>query len=82
MSTSPRQRQRCYNFIFVHARPAVKLCLLLLLLQVWVFHVGTAKVVAKIAGHKINVRGMDRDQERNLLLTCSFDKTFKVWSGA
>ena len=47
--------------------------------EVWVFHVGSGKVVAKLPAHRINVRDLAYDGERNQLLTCSFDKTVKVF---
>ncbi len=47
--------------------------------QVWVYHVGSGKVVAKLQGfHKVNVRDLDYDPERNLLVTGSFDKSVAV----
>eukprot|EP00199_Chlamydomonas_sp_CCMP681_P002158 CAMPEP_0119103270 /NCGR_PEP_ID=MMETSP1180-20130426/1744_1 /TAXON_ID=3052 ORGANISM="Chlamydomonas cf sp, Strain CCMP681" /NCGR_SAMPLE_ID=MMETSP1180 /ASSEMBLY_ACC=CAM_ASM_000741 /LENGTH=419 /DNA_ID=CAMNT_0007087725 /DNA_START=55 /DNA_END=1314 /DNA_ORIENTATION=+ len=46
--------------------------------QVWVYHVGSGKVVAKIPVHKVNVRDIHYEKERNLLITCSFDKTVQV----
>ncbi len=48
-------------------------------LQVWVFHVGTCKVVAKLQGHKINVRDLVYDTQSRQLITCSFDKSLKVY---
>lgn len=49
--------------------------------QVWVYHVGSGKVVAKLDVHKINVRDMHMDTQRNILATCSFDKTVKLLRG-
>jgi hypothetical protein len=46
--------------------------------QVWVFHVGSSRVVCKLKAHKINVRDLCYDTASNLLATCSFDKTVKV----
>ncbi|KAL6764979.1 WD40-repeat-containing domain protein [Haematococcus lacustris] len=46
--------------------------------QVWVYHVGSGKVVARLPVHKINVRDLHYDPRRNLLATASFDKTVKV----
>lgn len=51
-------------------------------MQVYVYHVGSAKVVAVLSGHSVNVRDMAYDPTRNLLATCSFDKTVKVWGEA
>ena len=47
--------------------------------EVWVFHVGSCKVVSKLPAHKINVRDLHYDPLSNRLLTCSFDKTVKVF---
>jgi len=49
---------------------------------VHVYHVGTGKVVARLEGqHRVNVRDLDVDHGRNLLATCSFDKTVRVFGG-
>lgn len=47
----------------------------------WVhaFAVGNARVVEKFKAHEKNVRGLLYDVQSNLLLTCSFDRTAKVW---
>ena len=48
-----------------------------------VYHVGTGKVVAVIQGvHRVNVRDLDVDHGRNLLATCSFDKSVVVYAHA
>ncbi|GAX79155.1 hypothetical protein CEUSTIGMA_g6595.t1 [Chlamydomonas eustigma] len=47
--------------------------------EVWAFHVGSGKVVSKLAAHKINVRDMNYDASRNLLATCSFDKSVRIF---
>ena len=44
-----------------------------------IFHVGSAKRVALLPAHARNVRGLAVDGAANLLLTCSFDRTVKVW---
>lgn len=45
-----------------------------------VFHVGSARKVATLsAAHAKNVRGLAYDAPHNLLLTCSFDRTVKLW---
>lgn len=46
------------------------------------FHVATGKVVRQLAGHSVNVRDMQYDRERNLLVTGSFDKSVKIWGVA
>jgi WD40 repeat protein len=46
---------------------------------VYVYHVGTAKVVATLRGHAVNVRSLHYDAASNKLVTCSFDKTVKVY---
>jgi len=50
--------------------------------QIYVFHTGTGKVVSKFKAHTQNVRWLDYDAERNLLISCSFDKTVKVFSAS
>ncbi|GAB4820603.1 hypothetical protein N2152v2_007649 [Parachlorella kessleri] len=47
---------------------------------VYVFDVATARVVANFKAHDKNVRGLAYDAANNLLLTCSFDRTTKVFS--
>jgi hypothetical protein len=50
---------------------------------VHVYHVGTGKVAARLEGHhRVNVRDLDVDHGRNLLATCSFDKTVVVYRRA
>nr|CAG8468260.1 4910_t:CDS:2 [Entrophospora candida] len=44
-----------------------------------IFDVVTNKVVVKLHGHKNLVRGLWYDDERQLLITCGFDKTVNVW---
>lgn len=46
---------------------------------VQVFHVGSGKLAAALEGaHRVNVRDLDVDHGRNLLATCSFDKSVAV----
>lgn len=47
-----------------------------------IFHVGSARRVATLVAHSKNLRGLAYDAHHNLLLTCSFDKTVKVWEAA
>lgn len=44
-----------------------------------VLHLGSGKSLAHISAHKINVRNLWYDTTRRVLLTCSFDKTVKIW---
>ncbi|KAG2447223.1 hypothetical protein HYH02_007963 [Chlamydomonas schloesseri] len=46
--------------------------------QLCVFHLGSGRLVHTARPHKINVRDIDYDPARNLLATCSFDKTVKL----
>lgn len=47
--------------------------------MVQVFHVGSGKLAAALEGaHRVNVRDLDVDHARNLLATCSFDKSVAV----
>ncbi|KAG2444485.1 hypothetical protein HXX76_001235 [Chlamydomonas incerta] len=46
--------------------------------QLCVFHLGSGRLVHTAQPHKINVRDLDYDPRRNLLATCSFDKTVKL----
>lgn len=42
-----------------------------------------AQVAARLEGvHRINVRDLDVDASRNLLATCSFDKSVRVFRHA
>lgn len=47
-----------------------------------IFHLGSAKRVATVAAHAKNLRALAYDGTNNLLLTCSFDRTVKVWEAA
>ncbi|GIL73720.1 hypothetical protein Vretifemale_3848 [Volvox reticuliferus] len=46
--------------------------------QLCVFHLGSGRLVHTSVHHKVNVRDLDYDPARNLLATCSFDKTVKI----
>jgi hypothetical protein len=46
--------------------------------QLCVFHLGSGRLLHTARPHKINVRDIDYDPQRNLLATCSFDKTVKL----
>ncbi|PNG99211.1 hypothetical protein TSOC_015015, partial [Tetrabaena socialis] len=46
--------------------------------QLCVFHLGSGRLVHTVRHHKINIRDIDYDPARNLLATCSFDKTVKL----
>ena len=46
-----------------------------------VFEVASAKVVATFCAHEKNVRGLAYDHAEGVLLTCSFDRTVKLWGG-
>ena len=37
------------------------------------------QVVANFKAHEQNVRWLDYDAERNLLMTCSFDRTVRIY---
>lgn len=47
--------------------------------MVYVYHLGTAKVVAQLRGHTVNVRAIHYDGSSNRLATCSFDKCVKIY---
>lgn len=47
-----------------------------------VFHLGTARRVATIPAHAKNVRALCYDGAANALLTCSFDRSVKVFAAA
>jgi WD40 repeat protein len=51
--------------------------------QLLVFHVGSAKLVASLKAHGKALRDMDYDAAANVLATCSFDRSVKVfgWGG-
>ncbi|RIA93265.1 WD40-repeat-containing domain protein [Glomus cerebriforme] len=45
-----------------------------------VYDVATKTIVHKLQGHKDIVRDLWFDQDRDLLISCGFDKTVKIWS--
>lgn len=47
--------------------------------HVYIFHVGTTKVVASFKAHAKNVRALSYDAEQNVLVSGSFDKTCKIF---
>lgn len=47
-----------------------------------IFHLGSARRVAMVAAHAKNLRALAYDATNNLLLSCSFDKTVKLWEAA
>ncbi|KAK9832909.1 hypothetical protein WJX74_001562 [Apatococcus lobatus] len=49
---------------------------------VYIFHVGSAKLVHKFKAHESNTRGLSYDPQLNTLATCSFDKTVKIYAQA
>eukprot|EP00842_Homolaphlyctis_polyrhiza_P004143 jgi/Hompol1/472/HPOL_002503-RA len=44
-----------------------------------VYHVGSGRIVSKLAGHEGLIRQIAFDPVLNALLTCSYDKTVRVW---
>ncbi|GLC57139.1 hypothetical protein PLESTB_001191500 [Pleodorina starrii] len=50
--------------------------------QLCVFHLGSGRLVLSTTHHKVNLRDLDYDPDRNLLATCSFDKTVKLLAPA
>ncbi|CAG8484310.1 5341_t:CDS:1 [Acaulospora colombiana] len=44
-----------------------------------VYSLRTKKLIDQVRGHNDVVRGMWYDDERDLLITCGFDKCVKVW---
>ena len=44
-----------------------------------VIHLGSGRSCGQISAHKVNVRDLIYDLKRKALLTCSFDKTVKIW---
>ncbi|PRW32536.1 WD40 repeat isoform B [Chlorella sorokiniana] len=49
---------------------------------VCVFHLGSCSKVATLVAHSKNVRSLAYDGTNNLLLTCSFDRTVKVFDSS
>ncbi|KAG0260634.1 hypothetical protein DFQ27_003430 [Actinomortierella ambigua] len=48
--------------------------------KIYCFEVGgQQKIVGKLEGHTAAIRGLFMDQERRLLISCSFDKTVRLW---
>ena len=48
--------------------------------RVCIFQLGSARLVATVAAHAAsNVRGLCLDAPNNLLFTCSFDRTVRVF---
>jgi len=45
-----------------------------------IFDVASKSIVHKLEGHKDMIRGLWFDQDRDLLISCGFDKTVKIWS--
>ncbi|CAI2168793.1 751_t:CDS:2 [Funneliformis geosporum] len=45
-----------------------------------IFNVATKSIIHKLEGHKDIVRGLWFDQNRNVLVSCGFDKAVKIWS--
>ncbi|GFR50819.1 hypothetical protein Agub_g13077, partial [Astrephomene gubernaculifera] len=46
--------------------------------QLCVFHLGSGRLLASWRHHKVNLRDLHYDPQRNLLASCSFDKTVKL----
>ncbi|KAJ3041161.1 hypothetical protein HDV00_009876 [Rhizophlyctis rosea] len=47
--------------------------------KVYAFDIATTQILAKLGGHAEVVRGLYCDWERNCVVSCSFDKTVRVW---
>jgi len=47
--------------------------------NIWVFHVGSAKAIHQAQAHSINVRNLQVDSASGVLVTCSYDKSVKLW---
>ncbi|KAF9437565.1 hypothetical protein BGZ76_000220 [Entomortierella beljakovae] len=48
--------------------------------KIYCYHVGGKQEIAgKLEGHTSVVRGLHMDYERNMLVSCGFDKTVKLW---
>ncbi|TPX60549.1 hypothetical protein PhCBS80983_g01702 [Powellomyces hirtus] len=47
--------------------------------KVYVLDVSSGQTVAKLEGHTETIRSISFDKERQRLLSCSFDKTVRVW---
>ncbi|KXZ48732.1 hypothetical protein GPECTOR_25g316 [Gonium pectorale] len=49
--------------------------------QLCVFHLGSGRLVATFRHHRINIRDLHYDPDRNLLASCGFDKSVKLMRG-
>ncbi|CAG8642777.1 6730_t:CDS:2 [Ambispora leptoticha] len=47
--------------------------------DICIFDVATAKIIARLEGHTSIVKSLWFDVERDLLISCGFDKTIRVW---
>lgn len=47
--------------------------------KVWVIEVATGKWVKKLEGHQGVVRGLDYDAQKEWVVSCSFDKSVRIW---
>ncbi|BDA40712.1 hypothetical protein COCOBI_01-3650 [Coccomyxa sp. Obi] len=47
--------------------------------QVYVFHVGSSKVIATFKPHEKNVRCLDYDEQQKCLMTGSFDRNVQIY---
>ena len=48
--------------------------------SVAILDIATGKTAASVKGHEVNVRGVAVHPTRNWMLSCSFDKTCRVWT--
>lgn len=48
--------------------------------RIWVFEVATGKAIAQLAGHSGIVRDLAYDAELDAVVSCSFDKTVRIWT--
>ncbi|KAF9191767.1 hypothetical protein BGZ51_000114 [Haplosporangium sp. Z 767] len=47
--------------------------------KIYCYQVGTETLVGTLDGHTSVIRGLYMDYERNMLVSCSFDKTVRTW---
>ncbi|KAG0361764.1 hypothetical protein BGZ54_008977 [Gamsiella multidivaricata] len=47
--------------------------------KIYCFQVGTQALVGTLEGHTSVVRGLFMDYERNMMVSCSFDKAVRLW---
>ncbi|KAG0299633.1 hypothetical protein BGZ98_009881 [Dissophora globulifera] len=47
--------------------------------KIYCLQVGTQKLVGTLEGHTSVVRGLYMDYKRNMLVSCGFDKTVRIW---